>query len=66
MPLDQLIDSHNLNGNAVTVLYKEVDLTQKSKIPVQKGETDTYDIIGLADWNGQKINDQFSGNGYQV
>ena len=52
VPLDQIIDSHNLNDNSVTMLLKELDLTQKSKMPAsQKGETETYDIFGLADFS---------------
>ena len=51
IPLDQVIESHNLNENAVTLVLKELDLTQKSKMPTQKGEVETYDIFGLTDWS---------------
>ncbi len=48
IPLDSVIDQHNLNECAVTVVMKELDLTQKSKMP--KGEVETYDIFGLSEW----------------
>lgn len=35
----------------MTVLLKELDLTQKTKVPGQKGEPETFDIFGLTDWN---------------
>ena len=46
-----MIESHNLNENAVTLVLKELDLTQKSKIPTQKGEVETFDIFGLTEWS---------------
>jgi len=50
IPLEQVIDSHNLNDNAVTLVLKELDLqSQKSK--GQKGEVETYDIFGLSEWS---------------
>lgn len=52
VPLDQIIDNHNLNENSVTVLLKELDLASKAKMPGgQKGEPESYDIFGLADWS---------------
>lgn len=50
IPLTHVFDCHNLNDNAITVLLKELDLTQKSKF--KGGEVpETYDIFGLADWS---------------
>lgn len=51
VPLDTIIDKHNLNENSVTVYLKELDFTQKTKIPLSKGELESYDIFGLADWS---------------
>eukprot|EP00347_Sterkiella_histriomuscorum_P011247 403373180 len=50
IPLDRLIENHQVSGNSVTALLKELDLTQKSKIQPQKGETFGYDIFGLSSW----------------
>lgn len=49
-PLDQMIDYHTLNDGALTVLLKEIDLSQKSKVPPSKGEIESYDIFGLSEW----------------
>lgn len=48
--LEQVIDSHNLNDNAVTLVLKELDL-QSQKTKAQKGEVETYDIFGLSEWS---------------
>lgn len=45
------MDTHSLNDSSVTVLLKELDLTQKSKIPAAKGEVENYDIFGLTEWS---------------
>ncbi len=52
MPLSPVIDQHNLNDNAITVLLKTLDLQTKSKL---KADSDTYDIFGLADWTDKKL-----------
>jgi hypothetical protein len=52
IPLNAVIDQHNLNDNAMTVLLKELDLQTKSKL---KSDGDTYDIFGLAEWSDKKI-----------
>ena len=45
--LESVIDSHKLNDNAVTVMLKEQDMSQK-----QKGkEAEMYDIMGIAEWS---------------
>jgi hypothetical protein len=41
------MDTHNLIGSAVTVLLKEIDFTQKTKVSMAKGEVENYDIFGL-------------------
>lgn len=50
IPLDSLIDAHNLNGGSATILLKELDLSQKAKGPPLKGEVESYDIFGLTSW----------------
>ena len=47
-PLDTIIDIHNLNNSSITILLKELDLSQKSKAPPPKGEIESYDIFGLS------------------
>jgi len=49
-PLDTIIDIHNLNNSSITILLKEIDLSQKSKAPPPKGEIESYDIFGLSQW----------------
>ena len=36
------------------MVLKEIDLTQKSKMPAQKGEPEQYDIFGLSEWSEGK------------
>lgn len=59
IPLEMIIDSHNLNESAVTVVLKELDLTQKAKLPAQKGEVETYDIFGLSEWSDENQKNLF-------
>ena len=49
-PLDEMIDTHNLNSSSVTIMLKELDLSQKSKVPLSKNEVESYDIFGLTEW----------------
>lgn len=60
IPLDHIVDSHNLNDSAVTVVLKELDLAAKAKIP--KGEVETYDIFGLAEWSAENKKNLFCGD----
>lgn len=59
LPLDQIIDNHNLHDIAVSVVYKELDLSTKQK-------SDTYDIVGLSDWKAAERNQFSDENGGQT
>lgn len=52
IPLETILDTHNIQGSAATVILKEIDFSQKAKVQVQRGEVQNYDIFGLTKWEG--------------
>lgn len=67
IPLSHILDQHNLNDNSMTVVLKELDLSQKPKF--KAGEAaETYDIFGLTEWSNQtaKVQDMDSPGAAQM
>lgn len=60
VPLDQVLETHNLTRSAMTVLLKELDFSAMKALKAMpavgvKNEVDSYDMFGLAELKGSKL-----------